>query len=58
LAGFLPEGAVKPTLHGGFEEAFEEALLTGLPVLVAGSLYLVGEARAWLTGGDFQSCSQ
>lgn len=58
LAGFLPEGAVKPTLHGGFEEAFEEALLTGLPVLVAGSLYLVGEARARLTGGDFQSCSQ
>ena len=58
LRGFLPEGGSAAEGFGGFDEAFEAALATGLPVLVAGSLYLVGEARARLAGGEFQGCSQ
>jgi hypothetical protein len=45
-------------LHGSFDEAFEAALGGGGPLLVAGSLYLVGEARARLAGGVFHPCTQ
>jgi folylpolyglutamate synthase/dihydropteroate synthase len=41
-----------------FRAAFEAALTGDRPVLVAGSLFLVGEARAYLTGGDFQASAQ
>lgn len=58
LAACLPAGAVRHELHGSFEEAFEAALRGGGPVLVAGSLYLVGEARARLGGGVFHPCTQ
>lgn len=58
LASFLPAGAPPHELHGSFEEAFAAALAGGDPVLVAGSLFLVGEARARLAGGVFQSCTQ
>jgi dihydrofolate synthase/folylpolyglutamate synthase len=58
LAGFLPAGLPSPVLHGSFEEAFKAALAGGGPVLVAGSLFLVGEARAWMAGGGFQSSMQ
>ncbi len=38
--------------HGSLEEALE-AVLGGSPVLIAGSLYLVGAARAWLVQCGF-----
>jgi dihydrofolate synthase/folylpolyglutamate synthase len=58
LAAFLAGGAVPHELHGSFDAAFAAALRGGGPVLVAGSLYLVGEARARLAGGVFHPCTQ
>ncbi|MEI6674327.1 MAG: folylpolyglutamate synthase/dihydrofolate synthase family protein [Verrucomicrobiota bacterium] len=58
LAAALPPGA---PLHQGFDTfraAFTAALATGAPVLVAGSLFLVGEARAYLTDKTFQASMQ
>ena len=39
---------------GGVTEALETLLAErgGAPIIVAGSLYLVGEARAWLLAGQ------
>jgi len=53
LAGYLPEDAPPHTCFKTFKEAFEAAGETGEVVLVAGSLFLVGEARALLTEGEF-----
>jgi dihydrofolate synthase/folylpolyglutamate synthase len=58
LACCLPAGAPPHELHGSFDEAFAAALSGGDPLLVAGSLFLVGEARALLAGGVFQPCTQ
>jgi dihydrofolate synthase / folylpolyglutamate synthase len=58
LAGYLPAGAPPHACHDHFADAFAEALALHVPVLVAGSLFLVGEARAFLTGKDFQSSAQ
>jgi dihydrofolate synthase / folylpolyglutamate synthase len=58
LAAALPAGAPPHTGHPGFEAALAAALAAGGPVLVAGSLFLVGEARAFFTGGDFLSSTQ
>ena len=58
LAGFLPAGAPPHVCHDSFEAAFAAALGEGRPVLVAGSLYLVGEAKARLQGVEFQACTQ
>ena len=58
LAASLPVGAPPHHLHGSFDEAFEAALRDGGILLIAGSLFLVGEARARLTGGGFQPCTQ
>lgn len=58
LASCLPAGAPPHEVHGTFDEAFAAALAGGDPVLVAGSLFLVGEARALLAGGVFQPCTQ
>lgn len=58
LAAALPTGVPSPTLHPDLAAALAAALATGAPVLVAGSLFLVGEARARLTGGAFQSSLQ
>ena len=43
---------------GGFDEALALARGFPEPVLVAGSLFLVGQARARLTDGEFQRSSQ
>jgi dihydrofolate synthase/folylpolyglutamate synthase len=43
---------------GGFDEALALARGFPEPVLVAGSLFLVGQARARLTEGEFQRSSQ
>ncbi len=58
LASQLPAEAPPHEVRGNFQHAFAAASATGDPVLVAGSLFLVGEARAFLTGGDFQASSQ
>ncbi len=58
LAASLPAGAPPHRLHGSFDEAFAAALEGEGVVLIAGSLFLVGEARARLTGGGFQPCTQ
>jgi len=55
----LDDYPVRPedVLHTG-PAAFEAALKSDGPVLVAGSLFLVGEARARIEGGVFQSSAQ
>ena len=58
LAAALPPGAPPHQVFGDFAAAFTAALATGAPVLVAGSLFLVGEARAILTDTKFQSSTQ
>jgi len=58
LAGHLPAGAPPHACHESFADAFRAARETKLPILVAGSLFLVGEARACLTGETFQSSEQ
>lgn len=58
LAGYLPAGAPPHETFGSFEKAFAAASSHEEPVLVAGSLFLVGEARALLTSGSFQPSSQ
>jgi dihydrofolate synthase/folylpolyglutamate synthase len=58
LAGYLPAGAPPHETFGSFENAFAAASSHEEPVLVAGSLFLVGEARALLTSGSFQPSSQ
>ncbi|MFD0893298.1 bifunctional folylpolyglutamate synthase/dihydrofolate synthase [Luteolibacter ambystomatis] len=57
LAAALPEGAMA-TEYATFDEALEASLAFNEPVLVAGSLFLVGEAKARLEGGEFQSSTQ
>jgi dihydrofolate synthase / folylpolyglutamate synthase len=44
--------------HNDFAASFVAAKAHEEPILVAGSLFLVGEARACLTGRDFQSSTQ
>ena len=44
--------------HESFSEAMAAARERGSPVLVAGSLFLAGEARAELLGGDFLASLQ
>ncbi|MEK7951872.1 bifunctional folylpolyglutamate synthase/dihydrofolate synthase [Luteolibacter soli] len=58
LAAALPEGAPGYVCHGGFEAAFAAAMEGDGIVLVAGSLFLVGEAKAFLEGGTFQGSAQ
>ncbi len=58
LAAALPPDAPPHRIFPSFQAAFQAALASGRPVLVAGSLFLVGEARADLTGGTFQSSTQ
>ena len=58
LASCLPEGAPPHETFESFESAFAAAQSHGAPILVTGSLFLVGEARALLTDGTFQPSSQ
>ncbi len=58
LAGYLPPDAPPHETFGSFANAFTAASSQGEPVLVAGSLFLVGEARAFLTSGGFQPSLQ
>jgi len=58
IAKCLPEGAPPHESFETFENAFSAAMGHGRPLLVAGSLFLIGEARAFLLGEKFQSSSQ
>jgi dihydrofolate synthase/folylpolyglutamate synthase len=58
LAAALPPGAPPHRACADFPAALTGALATGAPVLIAGSLFLVGEARAFLTKSRFQASSQ
>jgi dihydrofolate synthase/folylpolyglutamate synthase len=58
LAACLPANAPPHETFAGFQSAFAAAQSHGAPILIAGSLYLVGEARSHLTGSVFQPCSQ
>jgi dihydrofolate synthase/folylpolyglutamate synthase len=58
LAAFLPPDGPPHEVFASFQSAFEAAKTGGTPILIAGSLFLVGEARALLTGGTFQCCTQ
>ena len=58
LAASLPPGAPPHETFGTFQAAFAAAGTHPAPILVAGSLFLVGEARAHLIGGSFQASNQ
>ncbi len=58
IAAYLPPGAPPHAIFPSFGQAFAAASAGEHPVLIAGSLFLVGEARALLTDGNFQSSSQ
>jgi folylpolyglutamate synthase/dihydropteroate synthase len=58
LAAAMPVDAPPVTEHANFDEALQAALSSESPVLIAGSLFLVGEAKARLEGGTFQSSMQ
>ncbi|MFT4176418.1 MAG: folylpolyglutamate synthase/dihydrofolate synthase family protein [Luteolibacter sp.] len=58
LAAQLPENAPPHEIFPTFSAAFDAATAQNAPVLIAGSLFLVGEARALLTESDFQASTQ
>jgi len=58
IAAALPKGGPPHHLFPDFQSAFAAAKEKGDPMLVSGSLFLAGEARAALTGGTFQGCAQ
>lgn len=58
LAAALPPDAPPHQSFDDFPTAFAAALTTGAPVLIVGSLFLVGEARAFLTNMRFQPSTQ
>lgn len=58
LAASLPENTPPHRTFETFQEALEASLQHAEPILIAGSLYLVGEAKGWLEGRSFQSCTQ
>ncbi|MGA0845994.1 MAG: glutamate ligase domain-containing protein, partial [Luteolibacter sp.] len=58
IAGELPEGAPPHRCFESWIEAFKSASQDERPILIAGSLFLVGEARAHLTSQKFQSSTQ
>jgi dihydrofolate synthase/folylpolyglutamate synthase len=58
LAESLPPDAPPHECFGSFQQAFAAAKSRHVPILVTGSLFLVGEARAFLTDQVFQACSQ
>ena len=58
LAASLPPDAPPHATFENFQAAFAAARVHGAPILIAGSLFLVGEARAFLTDGTFQPSAQ
>jgi len=58
LAASLPAGGPPHESFVSLGDALAAARASGLRILVAGSLFLAGEARAMLAGGDFQASAQ
>ncbi len=58
LAAQLPPDSAPHEIHASFASAYQAASAQADPILIAGSLFLVGEARALLTTGNFQPSSQ
>ena len=58
LAAALPADAPPHTCHPSFESAFTAVMAGEGTILIAGSLFLVGEAKAFLQGGSFQASTQ
>lgn len=58
LASHLPPDAPPHACFDSFAQAHAAATTQADPILVAGSLFLVGEARAQLTRGTFQPSAQ
>jgi dihydrofolate synthase / folylpolyglutamate synthase len=58
LADFLPRDPPPHEVFETFQMAFAAAKTQQDPILIAGSLFLVGEARAFLTSREYQSSSQ
>lgn len=58
LVAFLEPCDATHSCHTSFEDAFAAARTSHHRILVAGSLFLAGEARALLLGGTFQASSQ
>ncbi len=58
LAAFLPDDAPPYETFASFRDAFAAVSIQGDSILVAGSLFLVGEARAFLTGSTFHRSTQ
>jgi len=58
LAQALPANAPPHSCHPSFPEALAAARNTGRRILIAGSLFLAGEARATLLGAKFQASEQ
>jgi len=58
LAACLPADAPTHEIFPDFKAAFAAAQQSDDPILIAGSLFLVGEARAYLSNRKFQLSSQ
>jgi len=58
LLAATPDANPSCEAHVDFATALDAALKHAAPVLIAGSLYLVGQAKAHLSGADFQSSAQ
>ena len=58
LAAALPVGAPPHICHPTFAAAIAAAMTGEGTILIAGSLFLVGEAKAFLQGGSFQASTQ
>ena len=58
IATQLPPNSPPHEIFDSFEKAYQTASSREYPILIAGSLFLVGEARGYLTGERFQSSTQ
>lgn len=58
LTDAMPQGEYSIELHDSFDQALKSAKQHSGLILVAGSLYLVGQARAHLLGERFQPSAQ
>lgn len=58
IVASLPADAPPSETFSTFQDAFAAASTLSPPILIAGSLFLVGEARAFFSDGIFQRSSQ
>ncbi|MFC4991677.1 bifunctional folylpolyglutamate synthase/dihydrofolate synthase [Rubritalea tangerina] len=58
LAEALPTSAPQPTVHASLQECLAQLTTHPHPILIAGSLFLIGQAKAILSNHTFQQSSQ